>query len=238
MGEWLIVHLASLQAAVMRALATELRAGGMSAFAFAFSLGALHALTPGHGKAALAAYFLGTEAPIGKGVRVALQAALLHVLSGLCGVSRLPAAARLDAACHRAPITELRGRWLRPHHSCRACNGGPGRRGRRLRRSTVSAPLPPELECLPCPLTISVLGFAWVQGTVLMAGLALAALALGIAMTIGTVAVLAIVARRALGRALAGRLPALERGARALQALAGFAIVVISTYSLWTALIQ
>lgn len=77
MGDWLIVHLASLQAAVMRALATELRAGGMSAFAFAFSLGALHAFIPGHGKAALAAYFLGTEAPIGKGVRVALQAALL-----------------------------------------------------------------------------------------------------------------------------------------------------------------
>jgi hypothetical protein len=57
-------------------------------------------------------------------------------------------------------------------------------------------------------------------------------------MTIGTVAVLAIVARRALGRALAGRLPSLERGARTLQALAGFTIVVISTYSLWTALSQ
>ena len=36
-----------------------------------------------HGKAALAAYFLGREARIGKGVRVALAAALLHVLSGL-----------------------------------------------------------------------------------------------------------------------------------------------------------
>jgi ABC-type nickel/cobalt efflux system permease component RcnA len=237
MGEWLIVHLASLQAAVMRALAIELRAGGMSAFAFAFSLGALHALTPGHGKAALAAYFLGTEAPIGKGVRVALQAALLHVLSGLVVflVFRLLLGLMPLATGRPSPSFAVAGYGLiilaglvmvvqatRPaaqaQHGVRALTAGIG--------------------VLPCPLTISVLGFAWVQGTVLMAGLALAALALGIAMTIGTVAVLAIVARRALGRALAGRLPALERCARALQALAGFAIVVISTYSLWTALSQ
>ena len=63
-------------------LASELRAGGIGSVLFAFALGALHALTPGHGKAALAAYFLGREARIGKGLRIAMTAALLHVLSG------------------------------------------------------------------------------------------------------------------------------------------------------------
>jgi hypothetical protein len=38
---------------------------------------------------------------------------------------------------------------------------------------------------LPCPLTISVLGFAWVQGTAVMVTLVLAALELGIATTTG-----------------------------------------------------
>src|SRR5262245_10595786 len=82
MPDWLIVHLSSLQAGVMRTLAAELRAGGLGTAMLAFALGAVHALTPGHGKTALAAYFLGREAEVGKGVRVSLTAALLHVLSG------------------------------------------------------------------------------------------------------------------------------------------------------------
>ena len=72
MADWLIVLLAQLQGGIMRSLAADLRAGGLGSAALAFALGALHALTPGHGKAALAAYFLGRDAPIGKGMRVAL----------------------------------------------------------------------------------------------------------------------------------------------------------------------
>ena len=82
MMDWLMTYLASAQGGILRTLAAELRAGGIGAAAFAFTLGALHALTPGHGKAALAAYFIGKEARLGKGVQVALTAALLHVLSG------------------------------------------------------------------------------------------------------------------------------------------------------------
>ena len=81
MPDW-FTYLAAWQGEIVRSLATELRADGLGSALLAFALGALHALTPGHGKAALAAYFLGTEARLGKGVRVALMAALLHVLSG------------------------------------------------------------------------------------------------------------------------------------------------------------
>ena len=85
---------------------------------------------------------------------------------------------------------------------------------------------------LPCPLTISVLGFAWAQGTAAMVGLVLLSLALGISATIGIVAVLAIVARNTVGTALADRLPQIERGARILQSIAGLAIIAIGLYTL------
>jgi nickel/cobalt transporter (NicO) family protein len=85
---------------------------------------------------------------------------------------------------------------------------------------------------LPCPLTISVLGFAWIQGSAFMVGIVLISLALGISLTIGIVALLAILARCALGAAFAARLPGLERGARVIQGLAGALIVAIGLYTL------
>jgi nickel/cobalt exporter len=77
---------------------------------------------------------------------------------------------------------------------------------------------------LPCPLTISVLGFAWVQSSAPMVALVLLSLTAGIATTIGTVALLAIVLRSSLGAALLARMPALESNARVLQGVAGAAI--------------
>jgi ABC-type nickel/cobalt efflux system permease component RcnA len=82
MPDWLIAWLGQIQGGIHWTLATELRAGGLGTVGLACALGAIHALTPGHGKAALAAYFLGSDAHITKGLRVALSAALLHVLSG------------------------------------------------------------------------------------------------------------------------------------------------------------
>jgi nickel/cobalt exporter len=233
MTEWLIVHLSSFQAGVLRGLAAELRAGGVGSAALAFTLGAVHALTPGHGKAALAAYFLGTEARIGKGLRVALAAALLHVLSGLAlfFILRLTVGRALSITGRPSPAFLMVGygliifsgvvmlvQSLRPtrsaEHGLYALTGGVG--------------------LLPCPLTISVLGFAWAQGTVAMVGLVLVSLALGIAATIGLVAILAIVGRTLVGARLAGRLPQIERAGRVLQGVAGVAIIVIGVLTVLT----
>ena len=228
MPDWL-TYLASLQGDVVRSLATELRAGGLGTAALAFALGALHALTPGHGKAALAAYFLGTEARLGKGVRVALTAALLHVLSGFVvflvlrfvvghmrfGLGRPSAGFSLAGYA----LIGLAGvmmviQSLRPvghDDSAHALTAGVG--------------------LLPCPLTISVLGFAWVQSTAPMVALVLMSLTAGIATTIGTVALLAILFRSSVGAAVMERLPSIERNARVLQGVAGAVIVAIA---LWT----
>ena len=228
MADW-FGYLAVWQGDIVRSLAAALRSGGLTTAALAFALGALHALTPGHGKAALAAYFLGTEARLGKGVAVALWAALLHVLSGLVVflvlrfiVGRMPfAMGRPSAGFSLAgySLIALAGlmmlvQSLRPAghpHSVHALTAGVG--------------------LLPCPLTISVLGFAWVQSTAPMVALVLLSLTAGIATTIGAVALLAILFRSSIGATLMGRLPAIERNARMLQGAAGVVIVAIA---LWT----
>lgn len=49
MPDWIILTLNGLQRSAVVGLAAELRAGGFLTAFVAFSLGAVHALTPGHG---------------------------------------------------------------------------------------------------------------------------------------------------------------------------------------------
>jgi nickel/cobalt transporter (NicO) family protein len=234
MIETLWTAVAQMQTGIVRSLAGELRAGGLGAAGLAFMLGAIHALTPGHGKAALMAYFLGTGGRIGKGVRVALTASLIHVLSGFV------AFVVLRFVLNQAPSITGRGSptftvvgyalvvaagllliWqaLRPH----------------THEHDGAYALTAGIGLLPCPLTISVLGFAWIQSTSLMVGVALLSLTAGIATTIGAVALGAILARRAFGAAVANRLPAIERGAVRVQLVTGVLIVLIGCYMILTA---
>jgi ABC-type nickel/cobalt efflux system permease component RcnA len=231
MLNWLIAYLTPVQGGILHSLSAELRAGGVSTIALAFALGAVHALTPGHGKTALAAYFLGRDAPVGKGVRMALTAAMLHVLSGLTIflVLRLMLGQVPSITSRGSPSFTVLGYGLivlagaamvfqsvRPsrhgHDGAHALTGGIG--------------------LLPCPLTILVLGFAWLEGTLLMVSVVLLALAAGIATTIGIVAVATILLRRVLGMAFVHRLPQLDYGTRVLQGLAGTAIVMIGVATL------
>jgi ABC-type nickel/cobalt efflux system permease component RcnA len=225
MPDWLIAWLGQVQGGFVHALASALRQGGASTLWLAFGLGALHALTPGHGKAALAAYFLGREARIGKGLRVALLSAFLHVLSGLAiflalrfVVGQMPAMTGRGPAAFTAfgyGLIVLAGltmivqsrRTGHAHDGAHSLTAGIG--------------------LLPCPLTISVLGFAWSQSSPVMVGLVLVALACGIALTIGAVALGAIAGRRSLGAALGVHQPRLERWSRFVQGAAGVLIVAI-----------
>ncbi len=235
MPDWLIVWLGQIQGGIVRTLAAELRAGGIGTAGLAFALGALHALTPGHGKAALAAYFLGHEARISKGLRVALLAALLHVVSGFAFflvlrvvVGQVPSPFGRGSPAFTAfgygliilAGLVMIGQSLRSDH--KHANG--------------SHAITAGIGLLPCPLTISVLGFAWTQSSAGMVGLVLVSIALGIALTIGGVALMAIIGRRRMGFALAGYLPGFKRGARLAQGLGGLAIVAIGAVTLWRVL--
>lgn len=230
MPDWLMVWLGQVQGGIVRTLAAELRTHGSGTALLAFALGALHALTPGHGKAALAAYFLGQEAHIGKGLRVALSAALLHVLSGFAVfvVLRLIMGQMPSMFGRNSPTFTVIGYSfiilagiVMVVQSFRQGHGHDGTHALTL-----------GIGMLPCPLTISVLGFAWAQSGAVMVGIVLVSLALGISLTIGGVAITAISARRSLGAALGRYMPALDRGSRALQAVAGVFMITIGLYTL------
>ena len=234
MPDLVMSYLSGLQRMAVSGLAAEMRAGGAFTAVLAFALGALHALTPGHGKAALAAYFLGKEARLVTGIRVALTASLLHVLMGAL------AFVVLRLVFKQLPLMSGRGS---PAFAAAGYGlimlAGAVMLIQSLRETPTGAhqhALTLGIGLLPCPLTISVLGFAWAQGTGLMVAVVLFALAFGIAFTIGTVAVLAITLRNTAGQALTHRLSDIEPWARAFQCAAGAAIVIIAAYSLWKAL--
>lgn len=222
--------LGGLQRSAVVGLAAELRAGGFLTAVLAFGLGALHALTPGHGKAALAAFFLGREARIATGIRVALAAAFLHVIMGFLAflILRLMLSQVPIMTSRGSPVFTLVGYGLillagviMIFQSVRPAAG-----------EGHPHVLTAGIGMLPCPLTITVLGFAWAQGAGLMVAVVLLALAAGIAFTIGTVALLAISGRRLLGQILADRISSLERFARILQGVAGTIIVVVAAFAL------
>jgi len=234
MWEWLLATLSGLQRGIVVSLAAELRAGGAATVVFAFVLGAVHALTPGHGKAALAAYFLGQESRLATALRVALSAAFLHVLMGLIAfavlrfiVGQLP-----TMTARGPPVFAVTGYGLILLAGLLMIFQGLRRRtnGSHPHMLTVGVGL------LPCPLTIMVLGFAWTQSTPPMIALVLVALAAGIALTIAVVALLAVLGRRFFRQALAGLLPGFERAAQWVQGGAGIAIVIVALYSIWASL--
>ena len=51
--------------------------------AIAFAYGAIHAFGPGHGKFLIVSYFLGREARVGRGVAMAAQVAVVHVIAAI-----------------------------------------------------------------------------------------------------------------------------------------------------------
>ena len=53
------------------------------ALAVAFAYGAVHAFGPGHGKFVVVSYFLGREARVMRGVVMAVQIAIVHVIAAI-----------------------------------------------------------------------------------------------------------------------------------------------------------
>jgi len=66
-----------------------------SAVIFALALGAVHALTPGHGKAVVFTYFVGSRSRVWSGVGMACKVAASHVLSAALLVALFDSAASM-----------------------------------------------------------------------------------------------------------------------------------------------
>lgn len=177
-------------------------AGAPAAVALAFALGMVHALTPGHGKSVVFSYFLGNGARLAAGVAVAMKIATLHVATAITLLlvvgatvqrfGRLQGPGRAMEIVSYAAVA-LMGAWLLYRAIAGVRAEDADSHGHRR-----SGALGYAIGLLPCPLTLILMNYALVNGTV-ATGLALTAvMACGIATTMTLVGALAILARRTL----------------------------------------
>ncbi len=174
----------------------------VGAIAFALALGAVHAMTPGHGKAVIFSYFLGANARPLNGVAMAGKVAAMHVLSAVALVALFGSAASMFGRpagvakwlqIGSYAIIVVIGVWLLLRALRAARRGGtaaaPHRHG--LSRGL----LPFAIGLLPCPMTMLILTYALANAS-LAAGLVLVGfLGVGIAITIALVGSLGILVR-------------------------------------------
>jgi ABC-type nickel/cobalt efflux system permease component RcnA len=189
--------------------------------------GAIHALTPGHGKTILASYLAGSRSGFMRALSVSTLLAATHVLTAVLiaffaahlmqksfvGGGRAPALETLS----RVLLTGI-GAWLL-FRALKAPSHRDHGEGFGVALTT---------GLVPCPLTLFVVVAALSRG-VPLAGLVFAASMLaGIALTLGLVAVLAVAGRRVFLSVAQRRGTAIAGLSRGLDALAGLLIVLFA----------
>jgi nickel/cobalt exporter len=188
--------------------------------------GAVHALTPGHGKSILASYLLGSRLAALRAIAVAAVLALTHVGSAvLIALTAAPLVTRTLGGVGRAPALELLSRgllvgiglWL----ILRAWRGRAHPHGEGLAVGFVAG-------LVPCPLTLFAMFFALSRG-VIEAGLVFAAaMMLGVLSTLAAVALLTVFMRDRLVDFTARHGASLHQLTRILDAASGVLLIALS----------
>jgi nickel/cobalt transporter (NicO) family protein len=193
--------------------------------------GAVHALTPGHGKTILASYLVGSRLATVRATAVAAVLALTHVGSAvvlafvastlvtrtLGGVGRAPA---LEVAS-RGLLVAI-GVWL----IVRAWRGRSHPHGEGLAVGFIAG-------LVPCPLTLFAMFYALARG-VPEAGVVFAvAMMVGVLTTLAIVAALTVLARDWVMGAMARYGTSIETLTRTLDGLSGLLLISLSTRELW-----
>lgn len=155
--------------------------------------GAVHALTPGHGKTVLASYLVGSRLAVLRGLGVAGALALTHVGSAvILALTAAPLITRTLGGAGQAPLLEalsrgllgLIGLWF----LVRAFRGQRHQHREGWMVGVIAG-------LIPCPLTLFAMVFALARG-VPEAGLTFAlSMFLGVGLTLTAVAALVILAR-------------------------------------------
>ncbi|MBJ6127850.1 ABC transporter permease [Microvirga splendida] len=195
------------------------------------AFGAVHALTPGHGKTVLASYLVGSRLAVLRGIGVAGTLALTHVGSAvIIALTAAPLITRTLGGAGQAPLLEalsrglltLIGLWF----LVRAIRGQthPHREGPMV---GVIAGL------IPCPLTLFAMFLALARG-VPEAGLTFAlAMFLGVGLTLAAVAGAVVLARTWFVAMMADHGASLERLSRVLEGLMGAMLIAIAIKEFW-----
>ena len=188
--------------------------------------GAIHALTPGHGKTVLASCLVGSRVAALR-VGVAGAIALTHVGSAVVlALAAAPILSRTLGGVGRAPVLEDISRGLLALIGCwflyRAWRGPPKEHREGLMVGVIAG-------LVPCPLTLFAMFLALSRG-VPEAGLTFAlAMMLGIGLTLGTVAALTIGAREWVIVYVSRYGGSIETTSRVLEALTGALLIAVGT---------
>ena len=194
--------------------------------------GAVHALTPGHGKSVLASYLLGSRLQALRAAAVAGVLSLTHVGSAvILALLAAPLITRtIGGGVGRAPALELFSRgiliaigaWL----LIRALRGHRHAHGEGVAVGFVAG-------LVPCPLTLFAMFLALGRG-VPEAGLMFAlAMMLGVGLTLSAIALLTVLARDAVVGLMARHGASIDRLAHVLDALGGLLLIVFAAHEIW-----
>jgi nickel/cobalt transporter (NicO) family protein len=230
----------------------------------AFAYGVVHALGPGHGKIVVVSYFLSRNARIMRGFLMGLQIATFHVLSAMAVVALADLVLRQAFGGPPAEVAgvrfasygligligmvmlaqAVRRSWLRRRgievgHAC--CDHGhePRHHGQGPPETVARAEegaLSLGVGLVPCTGAVLILLYALANGILFAGALLVAAIAAGMAITMGALGVLSIVARNAVAARVervadgnAGRLAVVSDYGGALL------ITLIGTALFWSA---
>ena len=188
--------------------------------------GAIHALTPGHGKSVLASYVLGSRLAMLRAAAVAFALATVHVGTAVViALTALPLVTRGLAGVGRSPSLETVSRLLLVAIGVwligRALRGRP-----HVHREGIVVGLAAGL--VPCPLTLFVMIFA-LSRKVPEAGLMFAlAMMLGVLLTLTATAAITVIARDWMLGLLAQHGASMHRILRVLDGVAGALLVCFS----------
>jgi nickel/cobalt exporter len=193
--------------------------------------GAIHALTPGHGKSILASYLLGSRLATLRAFAVAAVLALTHVGSAVAlALLAAPLVTRTLGGVGRAPTLETVSRglllaigvWL----IVRALRGRAHPHGEGLMVGFVAG-------LVPCPLTLFAMFFALSRGVPEAGMLFAVAMMLGVLTTLAAVALLTIFLRDQLVNFTANHGASLQKIMRGLDVAAGALLIVVAARELW-----
>lgn len=191
--------------------------------------GAAHALTPGHNKAALATYVTGSSAGFLRGTIVSVALAIVHIATSvIIALLALRVVSVTIANVGQAPALEYISRvalgaigvWM----IYRATRTRRRRHHDRLHGVAMGA----AAGLVPCPLTLFVMMFA-MSRQVPAAGVAFAgAMAIGVAITLIAVAMIAICCRKALATLLLTHPESFDRASRVLEGGSGLVLLILA----------
>jgi ABC-type nickel/cobalt efflux system permease component RcnA len=187
--------------------------------------GAVHALTPGHGKTVLASYLVGSRLAVARSVGVASVLSLTHVASAvMLALVGAPLLSRTITGAGRSETLEdvsrgliaLIGVWL----VVRALRGKQHLHGEGFAIGFVAG-------LIPCPLTLFVMVLSLSRG-IPEAGLTFAAaMLIGITLTLASVAVATTLGRDSVAHLIERYGQSMDSVAGALDALAGGLLILI-----------